>query len=64
MSQNWSPIISPEELLQLQNSSEIILIDARAGMNAEENHKNEHLKGARYVDLNRDLATVDCNPAN
>ncbi len=64
MSQNCSPIIHPEELVQLKNSSEIILIDARAGINAEQNYKNEHLKGARYVDLNRDLATVDCNPAN
>jgi thiosulfate/3-mercaptopyruvate sulfurtransferase len=64
MSKKWSPIISPEELLQLKNSSKIILVDARAGLNAEENYKNEHLKGARYVDLNRDLATADCNPAN
>ncbi|OOV13263.1 sulfurtransferase [Flavobacterium sp. LM4] len=64
MPQNWSPIISPEILLQLKNSSVIILVDARAGLNAEENYKNEHLKGARYVDLNKDLATADCNPAN
>lgn len=64
MSQNWSPIISPEALLQLKNSSGIILVDARAGLHAEENYKNEHLKGARYVDLNKDLATADCNPAN
>ncbi|MEL1254584.1 sulfurtransferase [Flavobacterium sp. DGU38] len=64
MSQNWSPIINPEELLQLKNSTEVILVDARAGLNMEENYKKEHLKGARYVDLNRDLATADCNPAN
>lgn len=64
MSQNWSPIIEPEALLQLENSSEIILVDARAGLNMEENYKKEHLKGARYVDLNRDLASVDCNPVN
>ncbi|CAD0007788.1 sulfurtransferase [Flavobacterium salmonis] len=64
MSQNWSPIINPEALLKLKNSSEFILIDARAGLNAEENYKKEHLKGARYVDLNKDLATADCNPAN
>ena len=63
MSHKLSPILNPEELIQLQNSSEIVLIDARAGANAEENYKNEHLKGARYVDLNKDLATVD-NPAN
>lgn len=59
-----SPLIKSEELLTLLNSSDIVLIDARAGINAEENYKSEHLKGARYVDLNRDLATIDCNPAN
>lgn len=64
MSQNWSPIIEPEALLQLENSSEIILVDARAGLNMEENYKTEHLKGARYIDLNRDLSSADCNPAN
>jgi thiosulfate/3-mercaptopyruvate sulfurtransferase len=62
MPQFLSPIINPEDLLQ--DSSEIILIDARAGINAEENYKNKHLKGARYVDLNRDLATVETDPAN
>lgn len=64
MSQNWSPIINPEKLLELQNSGEIILIDARTGLNMEEIYKKEHLKGARYVNLNRHLATADCNPAN
>lgn len=57
-----SPIINVEDLLKL-NPLEIILIDARAGINAEENYKAEHLKGARYVDLNKDLATVE-DPAN
>ena len=63
MASKLSPIINTEELLNL-NSSEIILIDARAGMNAEENFKIEHLRGARYVDLNKDLATVENDPAN
>lgn len=63
MSDKLSPIINPEELLNLRNSAEIILIDARAGINSEENYQKEHLKGARYVDLNKDLATVE-NPAN
>ncbi|KRB55857.1 sulfurtransferase [Flavobacterium sp. Root186] len=63
MASKLSPIINTEELLNL-NSSEIILIDARAGMNAEENFKTEHLRGARYVDLNKDLATVENDPAN
>ncbi|MBS7253250.1 sulfurtransferase [Flavobacterium branchiicola] len=64
MSNKLSPLIQPEELVQLQNSADIILIDARAGINAQENYQNEHLKGARYVDLNRDLATVEKDPAN
>ncbi|MBF4463967.1 sulfurtransferase [Flavobacterium sp. LC2016-12] len=64
MLHKFSPIINPEELIELKDSAEIVLIDARAGINAEENYKNEHLKGARYVDLNRDLATVEKAPAN
>lgn len=64
MIQNGSPIINPGELIELKNSPEIILIDARAGINAEENYTKEHLKGARYVDLNQDLATVPDDPAN
>ncbi|OXB07313.1 sulfurtransferase [Flavobacterium plurextorum] len=63
MAAKLSPIINAEELLNLSNLSEIILIDARAGINAEENFKIEHLQGARYVDLNKDLATVE-NPSN
>ena len=58
-----SPIINPEELLKLKEASNFVLIDARAGINAEENYQYEHLKEARFVDLNKDLATVE-DPAN
>jgi 3-mercaptopyruvate sulfurtransferase SseA len=64
MSQLLSPILAPEDVLKIQNSPEIVIIDARAGQNAEENYAKEHLKGARFVDLNRDLATVEADPAN
>ncbi|WP_291286510.1 sulfurtransferase [Flavobacterium sp.] len=64
MAAKLSPIIDPKELVQLSNSAEIILIDARAGANAAQNYQNEHLKGARYIDLNKDLATVETDPAN
>lgn len=64
MSDKLSPIINSEELIQLSHSKAIVLIDARAGINAQENYQKEHLEGARYVDLNKDLATVDCNPKN
>ena len=63
MSDKLSPILNPEELTQLQHSSEIVIIDARAGATAKENYKKEHLKDALYIDLNRDLATVD-DPSN
>lgn len=59
-----SSLINPADLLNLKNSSEIILIDARAGINAQENYNAEHLQNARFVDLNRDLATVETDPAN
>ncbi|WP_289058331.1 sulfurtransferase [uncultured Flavobacterium sp.] len=62
MSVAVSSIINVEELLKIQDS--IILIDARAGTNAFENYQKEHLKGARFVDLNRDLASIPENPAN
>ncbi|SNR93600.1 sulfurtransferase [Flavobacterium sp. ov086] len=64
MSTKLTPLISPEELLKLKDNSDFILIDARAGINAEENYKNEHLKSARYIDLNKDLASVETDPAN
>ena|SRR6218665_2473154 len=63
MSTSLSPIISAEELNQL-NLSEIILIDARAGSNTFEAYQKEHLKGARFVDLNLDLASIPENPEN
>jgi thiosulfate/3-mercaptopyruvate sulfurtransferase len=62
MSKRLSPIISPEELITLQRS-EIVIIDARAGINSKENYITSHLKGARYVDLNYDLATISPDAA-
>lgn len=64
MSNKLSPIINADELLKLSKESEIVIIDARAGINAEESFKAQHLKGARYVDLNNDLAAVEKDPAN
>lgn len=63
MSKQLSPIVNPEDLIKSQKS-EIIIIDARAGINAKENYTASHLQGARYVDLNLDLATVPADAAN
>ncbi len=59
-----SPLITAQELIELNVTSKIILIDARAGANTFESYQNEHLNGARFVDLNRDLANIPENPAN
>lgn len=64
MASQLSPIINAQDLIKTDSSSEIILIDARAGINAEENYKTQHLKGARYIDLNKVLASVEKDPAN
>ncbi|MDQ6529189.1 sulfurtransferase [Flavobacterium sp. LHD-85] len=61
MSTTLSPIITAQELIA---NSNIILIDARAGANTFESYQKEHLKGARFIDLNRDLAAIPENPAN
>lgn len=61
MSTTLSPLITAEELIA---NPKIILIDARTGANTFETYQKEHLKGARFVDLNRDLAAVPENPAN
>jgi thiosulfate/3-mercaptopyruvate sulfurtransferase len=61
MSAKLSPLITAQELIA---NSKIILIDARAGANTFEAYQKEHLKGARFVDLNRDLANITENPAN
>lgn len=63
MSNSISPLITAEELILL-NPSEVILIDARTGADSFEIYQKEHLEGARFVDLNRDLAAVTENPAN
>lgn len=61
MSTTLSPLITAEGLIA---NPKIILIDARTGANTFETYQKEHLKGARFVDLNRDLAAVPENPAN
>ncbi|MET3029125.1 sulfurtransferase [Flavobacterium sp. UW10123] len=64
MSKKLISLITAQELIELNATSKIILIDARAGANTFESYQNEHLKGARFVDLNRDLAAIPENPAN
>lgn len=54
--QKLAPIISAVELGKLMDNKAVILIDARTGADALEKYNAEHLDGALYVDLDKDLS--------
>lgn len=58
------PIIGAEELVNTHESKKIILIDARTGIDAHIKYLHEHLKGACFVDLEKQLADIKTNAAN
>lgn len=52
-----SPIISPSELKNLPTEN-LIILDARVGKDVYQNYLNKHIKGARFIDLDKDLAEI------
>lgn len=64
MIQKTSPVIKPNDLLALKESSTLVIVDVRTGANALENYQKEHLEGAVFVDLENMLATKSENAAN
>lgn len=52
-----SPIISPSELKNISTENFIIL-DARIGKDVKQNYLEKHIKGARFIDLDKDLAEI------
>lgn len=52
-----SPIISPSEFKNLF-SENLIILDARVGKDAYQSYLNKHIQGARFVDLDKDLAEI------
>ncbi len=52
------PIISPEELVSLNQKKPMIIIDARGGMDARERFSRQHLSGAQHVHLEEDLSEI------
>ncbi len=56
------PIISPQQLKELSTKS-LIILDVRTGKDNYQNYLNKHIKGARFVDLDQDLADVGENAA-
>ncbi|WBX99531.1 sulfurtransferase [Chryseobacterium gambrini] len=57
-----SPIISPSELKNLPTEN-LIILDARVGKDVYQNYLNKHIKGARFIDLDEDLAEIGENAA-
>ena len=64
MEQEESPLIQPEELLQLMLREKIILVDARSGPAAKDKYVADHIDGALYVDLEKEMASVPNDPSN
>lgn len=58
MNQNNLPIIQAPALLKLYKSENLVIVDARSGVNAKANYKEKHLDGALYVNLNSQLADI------
>lgn len=52
-----SPIVSPAELKNIPTEN-LIILDARAGKDMHQNYLEKHIKGARFIDLDKDLADI------
>lgn len=57
-----SPIILPSELKNLPTEN-LVILDARVGKDVYHNYLEKHLKGARFIDLDKDLAEIGENAA-
>ncbi|WP_185289997.1 sulfurtransferase [Chryseobacterium lactis] len=57
-----SPIISPSEFKNLP-AENIIILDARAGKDVKQTYLEKHIKGARFINLDKDLAEIGENAA-
>lgn len=52
-----SPILSPSELKNLPTEN-LVILDARTGKDIRQSYLEKHLKGARFIDLDKDLAEI------
>ncbi|WP_175620364.1 sulfurtransferase [Chryseobacterium schmidteae] len=56
------PIISPKQLKEFSPEN-LIILDVQTGKDSYQNYLNQHLKNARFVDLEKDLAETNENAA-
>ena len=52
------PIITATELQEIFPQENLVILDARTGKDARENYLQNHIKGARFIDLDKDLAEI------
>ena len=52
------PIITATELSEIFNQENLVILDARTGKDARENYLEKHIKRARFIDLDKDLAEI------
>lgn len=52
-----SPIISPSDLKNI-TSENLVILDARTGKDIHQTYLDRHIKGARLIDLDKDLADI------
>ena len=64
MSDYLPPLIKPAKLIQILEHPDLVLIDARNSANPKKTYEAGHLKGARFVDPNLELADIKENLAH
>ena len=52
-----SPIISPSEFKTLP-AENLVILDVRVGKDIYQSYLNRHIKGAKFIDLDKDLAEI------
>ncbi|MGC4128728.1 MAG: sulfurtransferase [Bergeyella sp.] len=57
-------IINILDFKKILSEKDLVIFDARAGKDAHQNYLEKHIKGARFLDLEKDLAEVPENAAN
>ena len=51
-------IITATELSEIFHQENLVILDARTGKEARENYLQNHIKGSRFIDLDKDLAEI------
>lgn len=63
MTNSFSPLLNSAKLIEIHSNPDLVLVDARNSPNPRLTFEKGHLKGARFVDPNRDLADIKENLA-